>query len=130
VKVKNCKPNIVPIEEDLEGLYNYFTTPTIRHKIIHPLFLLMKFFKATKVYYNKSIITEKPNTVQFFLTIQKKLYSNLFQFDADDIPLIERPFIVCLRSPESEQQNSKVDKISKFLSNLDTSASAYFNYLY
>lgn len=56
VKVTNTPPYLIPINHDLEGLYNYFTTPTIRHKIIHPFYLLGKFKEAIKLKYDSSRI--------------------------------------------------------------------------
>ena len=34
------------IEDDKEGLFDYLTAPNIRHKVKHPLFLIMKFSVA------------------------------------------------------------------------------------
>jgi len=38
-----CKESSEPIGEDIQGLLDYLSCPTIRHKIFHPLFLLIKF---------------------------------------------------------------------------------------
>jgi len=37
----------------LLGLYNYFTAPNIRHKVKHPIFLIIKFTQCVSLYYNE-----------------------------------------------------------------------------
>lgn len=40
------------IENNLEGLSQYFTAPNIRNKVKHPFFLATKFSNCVKIYYN------------------------------------------------------------------------------
>lgn len=39
VRIRNSYPNRVNIEDNLEGLYNYYSTPTIRYKVLKDRFL-------------------------------------------------------------------------------------------
>lgn len=55
-QILNQKPSNIPIENNIEGLYYYFTNPRIRCKIFHPLFLLLRFSNAINLYYNQSLV--------------------------------------------------------------------------
>jgi len=44
------------IDNNIEGLSNFFSAPNIRHKVKHPLFLAVKFSNCVKIYYNTNII--------------------------------------------------------------------------
>jgi len=54
-KVSRSIPNLRIIEDNLEGLYNYFSTPTIRYKIFHPLFIFLKFNKGVHFLVTKEL---------------------------------------------------------------------------
>ena len=41
------------IENNLEGLSQYFTAPNIRNKVKHPFFLATKFSKCVRIFYNR-----------------------------------------------------------------------------
>lgn len=45
----------VKIENDFEGLLNYLTAPNIRHKVKHPLFLVIKFSNCVSLYFNNTL---------------------------------------------------------------------------
>ncbi|EAS06692.2 zinc finger transcription factor sma protein, putative (macronuclear) [Tetrahymena thermophila SB210] len=47
---RKCKQQPIMISNNIEGLLLYFTSPNIRHKIIHPLFLSVRFSQAVKLY--------------------------------------------------------------------------------
>lgn len=47
----------IEIENDFESLFNYLTAPNIRHKVKHPLFLVIKFSQCVSLYYNTQALT-------------------------------------------------------------------------
>ncbi|KAL4484176.1 hypothetical protein ABPG72_003460 [Tetrahymena utriculariae] len=47
---RKSKQQPIMISNNFEGLLLYFTSPNIRHKIIHPLFLSVRFSQAAKLY--------------------------------------------------------------------------------
>lgn len=55
------------INNDFQGLYDYFTAPNIRRKIRHPIFLAIKFSSCVKFFYNTSVFPS--STVVFLLII-------------------------------------------------------------
>ncbi len=42
----------IPISNNYQGLYDYFTAPNIRHKVRHPVFLAIKFSQCVRLFYN------------------------------------------------------------------------------
>lgn len=64
------------IGDNITGLLNYLTAKHIRGKTKHPIFLALKFPKAVKLYYNKSIIDDRHrSTVGILVEMHKKLRS-------------------------------------------------------
>jgi hypothetical protein len=43
------------INNNFQGLYDYFTAPNIRKKIRHPIFLSIKFTSCVKFFYNTGV---------------------------------------------------------------------------
>lgn len=52
---KDHKTMETEINNDFQGLYDYFTAPNIRRKIRHPIFLAIKFSSCVKFFYNTSV---------------------------------------------------------------------------
>ncbi|CAD8111482.1 unnamed protein product [Paramecium sonneborni] len=105
------------IKNSIDGLINYFTAPNIRHKVKHPIFLLLKFSACIQLYVNsiKIKFTEPDNLIQ---TLQHVLStSNALQ----GIQKIEQKLILlyidCKTNESKSQQNLK--KIQEFLEPLN-----------
>ncbi|CAD8202482.1 unnamed protein product [Paramecium octaurelia] len=105
------------IKNSIEGLINYFTAPNIRHKVKHPIFLLLKFSACISLYVNSAKIkfTEPDNLIQ---TLQHVLStSNALQ----GIQKIDQKLIIlyidCKANETKSQQNMK--KILEFLEPLN-----------
>ncbi|KRX09671.1 hypothetical protein PPERSA_02543 [Pseudocohnilembus persalinus] len=45
--------NQLQFDDSWQGLYLYFRCATIRQKVFHPLFLMIKFKKVIRIYYNE-----------------------------------------------------------------------------
>lgn len=54
-KIKNKK---IKIDNSLAGLYHFLTSPNLRNKTKHPLFLAMKFSNIFKIYINPTIFSK------------------------------------------------------------------------
>ena len=63
-------------KRNLESLYKYFTCSTIRHKVKHPLFLLLKFSEVIKVYYNTDIIDNIKSNEDLMINIENNIFIN------------------------------------------------------
>lgn len=61
---------------NLDSLYKYFTCSTIRHKVKHPFFLLLKFSEVIKVYYNTDIIYDLKSNEDLMITIENNIFVN------------------------------------------------------
>ncbi|KAL4477997.1 hypothetical protein ABPG72_013405 [Tetrahymena utriculariae] len=111
------------IQNTIDDLYTYFTTATIRHKIYHPFFMLLKFNKAIRLYYNTRMIKTNQQDDKFFYDIQKEIFNNLFSTscDSSDDPLL----YMCLRKPKKQEWPKDIQKIDKFLSNIESTALSY-----
>lgn len=55
-KVDKKENSITHIGDDLKGLFDYYSSQTIRRKIRHPLYLLLRFPKAVRFYINTNLI--------------------------------------------------------------------------
>lgn len=51
------------INDDFQGLHDYFTAPNIRRKIRHPIFLAIRFASCVKFFYNTAVF---PSSYVFF----------------------------------------------------------------
>ncbi|KAL4436202.1 hypothetical protein ABPG74_018186 [Tetrahymena malaccensis] len=111
------------IQNTIDDLYTYFTTATIRHKIYHPFFMLLKFNKAIRLYYNTRMIKTNQQDEKFFYDTQKEIFNNLFSTscDSSDDPLL----FMCLRKPKKQDWPKDIQKIDKFLSNIESTALSY-----
>ena len=64
IKKRLCNSNpddTITISNSIEGLYHYYSSKNLRHKIYHPLFVAFKFSNAVKVYVKKEIYNENVN---------------------------------------------------------------------
>ncbi|EAS07195.2 hypothetical protein TTHERM_00647280 (macronuclear) [Tetrahymena thermophila SB210] len=67
------------IKDTSEDIYLYFTAQNIRHKILHPFFLRLKFPKVIHLYYNQKIIPGSPNIKDLLFSIQQQLYKFYYE---------------------------------------------------
>ncbi|KAL4436181.1 hypothetical protein ABPG74_018165 [Tetrahymena malaccensis] len=67
------------IKDTSEDIYLYFTAQNIRHKILHPFFLRLKFPKVIHLYYNQNIIPGSPNIKDLLFSIQQQLYKSYYE---------------------------------------------------
>ncbi|KAL4477977.1 hypothetical protein ABPG72_013385 [Tetrahymena utriculariae] len=67
------------IKDTSEDIYLYFTAQNIRHKILHPFFLRLKFPKVIHLYYNQKIIPGSPNIKDLLFSIQQQLYKSYYE---------------------------------------------------
>jgi len=74
----------IPINNDFQGLFDYFTAPNIRHKVRHPIFLAIKFSNCVKFYYN-SLRFKSPNVflMKFYYQKLREILGEL-QFALDN----------------------------------------------
>ncbi|EAS06755.2 hypothetical protein TTHERM_00689940 (macronuclear) [Tetrahymena thermophila SB210] len=112
------------IGEDLQSLIIYFSAQNIRHKIIHPLYLLFKFPKAISLFYNKNIIKqENISPENLIIQIQRYIYEKLLnasQSDSIEDESEQRLLILCLKSNNySININKDLAKVSKYMSFLE-----------
>lgn len=61
-----------PIDNNIEGLSNFFSAPNIRHKVKHPLFLAIKFCACVKIYFNVNIIPYNNVIFYYFHILRNK----------------------------------------------------------
>ncbi|KAL4484242.1 hypothetical protein ABPG72_003526 [Tetrahymena utriculariae] len=112
------------IGEDLQSLIIYFSAQNIRHKIIHPLYLLFKFPKAISLFYNKKIIKqENISPENLIIHIQRYIFEKLLnttQPDSIEDESQQRLLILCLKSNNySINTNKDLAKVSKYMSFLE-----------
>ncbi|KAL4435828.1 hypothetical protein ABPG74_015796 [Tetrahymena malaccensis] len=112
------------IGEDLQSLIIYFSAQNIRHKIIHPLYLLFKFPKAISLFYNKNIIKqENISPENLIIQIQRYIFEKLLnttQPDSIEDESEQRLLILCLKSNNySININKDLAKVSKYMSFLE-----------
>ncbi|KAL4432365.1 hypothetical protein ABPG74_011124 [Tetrahymena malaccensis] len=68
--------------DNIDSFSEYYSSCNIRHKILHPLFLFLKFSKGIKLFYNKHIIDENIENngyASLFLEIQAQIYNQIQQ---------------------------------------------------
>lgn len=69
------------INDDFEGLYDYFTAPNIRRKIRHPIFLAIRFASCVKFFYNTAVFPS--SSVCFPINLKLKEVLTLLQVALD-----------------------------------------------
>jgi len=56
------------IENNIQGLYDFFTAPNIRHKVKHPLFFVIRFSEVLSLFYNTNFMNiEKDSDIIYTL---------------------------------------------------------------
>ncbi|EAR84322.2 hypothetical protein TTHERM_00716280 (macronuclear) [Tetrahymena thermophila SB210] len=68
--------------DNIDSFNEYYSSCNIRHKILHPLFLFLKFSKGIKLFYNKHLIDENIENkgyASLFLEIQAQIYNQIQQ---------------------------------------------------
>ncbi|EAR97678.2 zinc finger transcription factor sma protein, putative (macronuclear) [Tetrahymena thermophila SB210] len=104
-----------PIDNNVEGLSNFFSAPNIRHKVKHPLFLAIKFSSCVKIYYNINIIPQNSNHEKFVEVMQKQLMEAYNRSSTNtNINIEEKPLILTIEHTLT-QQSFKQKKINEFL---------------
>eukprot|EP01017_Pseudomicrothorax_dubius_P043806 TRINITY_DN7356_c0_g1_i1.p1 TRINITY_DN7356_c0_g1~~TRINITY_DN7356_c0_g1_i1.p1 ORF type:complete len:418 (-),score=65.58 TRINITY_DN7356_c0_g1_i1:45-1298(-) len=93
----------VPISSDLAGLVNYFTSPNIRQKCRHPLFLAIRFPQALSLYYNSSSISHA-NELKFLEELQDAL-NNVLPTGTKDV-LEKKKFVLMMNDAEAVDGHS------------------------
>jgi len=88
---KNYRMIETAINDNFQGLYDYFTAPNIRKKIRHPIFLAIRFASCVKFFYNTGIFPS--STVTLLINLKLKEILMLLQ--------------VALATEEQESQCSK-----------------------
>ncbi|KRX07767.1 hypothetical protein PPERSA_07517 [Pseudocohnilembus persalinus] len=124
------RPNIKPqqpikIGDDLFGLYNYFTSASIRNKIRNPFFLLLRFPNAVRLYYNQDLFKVEPEHI--FLQIQELIYQAQTETKRkeENQKMENRPIILQLQDLNFDDKIREKDpqeiscEISKYLIFLD-----------
>ncbi|KRX03883.1 hypothetical protein PPERSA_04761 [Pseudocohnilembus persalinus] len=102
------------IKSDVESLMYYFCNPYIRHKILHPFFLLLKFNKAITIYYNERIIKNLQQG-SILKNIQKAINEALIEknIEINQQNLENKPLLLVLQAPSEEKQI--IDKVNQYL---------------
>ncbi|CAK60163.1 unnamed protein product (macronuclear) [Paramecium tetraurelia] len=80
-KRENAKQNskFSQIDKSLQGFINYYTSPNIRNKIKHPLFMVMKFPKCVKLFFGANFIKKSESVLMQVLSHLSQVKQQLSQ---------------------------------------------------
>lgn len=91
----------------------YLSSPSIRYKIFHPLFLFFKFFNVLKIYLNQDYIKNDEFVIK---NIQKQIYVQFINRSNKEYE--QKPILVVLSS--KDPRKSYLKNIIKYLKCLDS----------
>ncbi|KAL4435762.1 hypothetical protein ABPG74_015730 [Tetrahymena malaccensis] len=129
---RKCKQQPIMISNNIEGLLLYFTSPNIRHKIIHPLFLSVRFSQAVKLYLCSKTFSPESNVqtkVKKICTEFSKCQAGIDnQKDHTMVIIIDdTSYIQGVREKEDQvQRKKKIQKILKALECTKDSKCLYY----
>ncbi|CAD8197297.1 unnamed protein product [Paramecium octaurelia] len=101
----------VEIENDFESLFNYLTAPNIRHKVKHPLFLIIKFSTCVSLYYNP--MTVEGNVKTIMEKLQSQLTKDIITKQLSSAG--EKQFYLLIEENNDQNKNKKVTEAIDFL---------------
>ncbi|CAD8178801.1 unnamed protein product [Paramecium octaurelia] len=101
----------VEIENDFESLFNYLTAPNIRHKVKHPLFLIIKFSTCVSLYYNP--VTVEGNIKTIMEKLQSQLTKDIITKQLGAVG--EKQFYLLIEENNDQNKNKKVTEAIDFL---------------
>jgi hypothetical protein len=107
------KTQSLNIENSLRGLYEYLSATHIRFKTKHPLFLILKFSKCLKLFYNKNVKLPAmgSQTVEETLIVQFQTYldavdpkistQSTIEMNPTALNLEKKHFVILIEQPKS-----------------------------
>ncbi|CAD8100836.1 unnamed protein product [Paramecium sonneborni] len=101
----------VEIENDFESLFNYLTAPNIRHKVKHPLFLIIKFSSCVSLYYNP--MTVEGNIKIIMEKLQSQLTKDIITKQLNTTG--DKQFYLLIEENNDQNKNKKVTEAIDFL---------------
>ncbi|CAD8170243.1 unnamed protein product [Paramecium pentaurelia] len=101
----------VEIENDFESLFNYLTAPNIRHKVKHPLFLIIKFSTCVSLYYNPMSV--EGNIKIIMEKLQSQLTKDIITKQLSTAG--EKQFYLLIEENNDQNKNKKVTEAIDFL---------------
>lgn len=109
------------IENNIDGLFNYLTAPNIRHKVKHPIFLLIKFSDTVSLFFNSQQFSFS-SLEQLLESLQNTLNEDSRDDNSDDDSWEGkdnslRSFLILIRD---EQDSPRAKKILEAIEHLNT----------
>ncbi|KAL4482580.1 hypothetical protein ABPG72_005823 [Tetrahymena utriculariae] len=104
---------------DIDGMFMYLRSPIIRHKVFHPIFLLLKFRDSVRLFYNKNLIKIQEGE-NLFSKLQRQIFEMLWQHDKPVFLDENKLFLLTLKRKDSESPLTSNEKqIIKYLKSLN-----------
>ncbi|EAS06149.2 hypothetical protein TTHERM_00670730 (macronuclear) [Tetrahymena thermophila SB210] len=104
---------------DIDGMFMYLRSPIIRHKVFHPIFLLLKFRDSVRLFYNKNLIKIQEGE-NLFSKLQRQIFEMLWQHDKPVFLDENKLFLLTLKRKDNESPLTQNEKqIIKYLKSLN-----------